>query len=82
MGAAYDCLVMDARSLGLVLIGVGVVAVIAGVLALAGALSWFGRLPGDLRFEGENTRVYIPITSMLLVSVGLSLLAALLRRLF
>jgi hypothetical protein len=44
-------------------------------------LSWFGRLPGDIRIERPHTRIYVPITSMLLVSVVLSLLVTLLRRL-
>lgn len=29
-----------------------------------GLLSWFGRLPGDIRIESERSRVFIPITSM------------------
>lgn len=37
-------------------------------------LSWFGRLPGDVRLEYEHTRVFIPITSMIIVSVVLTLL--------
>jgi hypothetical protein len=44
------------------------------VLTLSGALSWFGRLPGDIRISSDNTRVYIPITSMLLVSVVLNVM--------
>ncbi len=60
--------------------GAAVVAV--GLLVMTGALSWFGRLPGDIRIEGERTRVYIPLASMLLVSLALSLIAYLLRRLF
>ncbi len=56
--------------------------VIIGLLIYSGALSWFGRLPGDIRYEAENTRVYFPIVSMLLVSVVLSLLFYLLRRFF
>jgi hypothetical protein len=35
---------------------------------------WFGNLPGDIRIESENTSVFIPITSMIVVSVGLTLL--------
>lgn len=63
--------------------------VIAGaVLIVAGALlhfapatfSWFGRLPGDIRYESGNTRVFIPITSMVIVSVVLSVIVSLLRR--
>jgi hypothetical protein len=59
----------------------GVVLVAVGLLVWSGALSWFGRLPGDIRYESGNTRVYVPLTSMLLVSVLLSLGAYLLRRL-
>ena len=72
------------REVGLVLIVVGAVVAGAGVLALTGALGWFGNLPGDLRFERGNgsVRVYVPLASMLVVSVVLSLLLALLRRLF
>ncbi len=71
---------VDSRSLGLLIIGLGVVAVIVGLLVASGALSWFGRLPGDLRFEGEKSRVFIPITSMIIVSVVLSVLLNLFLR--
>jgi NAD/NADP transhydrogenase beta subunit len=64
---------MNSRSTGLIIVIIGVVAVIVGALAMTGALSWFGRLPGDIRYEGQNTRVYIPITSSIIVSVVLSL---------
>ena len=71
---------MDGRSLGMLLIGVGVVAILAGVLAMTGALGWFGRLPGDIRIESGSTRVYFPIVTMLVISVVLSLLMAIIRR--
>ncbi|WNG62610.1 DUF2905 domain-containing protein [Archangium gephyra] len=58
----------------------GVLLAVIGLLMYSGALSWFGRLPGDLRWEGEHTRVYFPLTSMLLLSALLSLLAFVLRR--
>jgi hypothetical protein len=64
---------MDARQVGLIVVAFGVVAVLVGVLIAAGALSWFGRLPGDLHWESGNTRVYVPITTMLIVSVVVSL---------
>ena len=69
------------RSTGLILIAVGVVIALIGALAMAGWLSWFGRLPGDIRIEREGVRVYFPIVSMLIVSVVLSLILAILRRL-
>lgn len=72
---------MDERSLGTIVIIVGLGAVLVGVLILTGALSWFGRLPGDIRIENEGNRIYIPITSMLLISAALTLIVNLFRRL-
>lgn len=71
---------MDPRSLGLVVISLGIALVIIGSLIAVGAFAWFGRLPGDIRIETGPTRVYIPITTMLLLSVVLSLLGAIFRR--
>ncbi len=65
----------------MLIIGLGMAAVVLGLLVASGSLSWFGRLPGDLRFGTSNTRVYVPLTSMLLVSIVLSVVASLLRRL-
>jgi hypothetical protein len=69
------------KSTGLLLVLAGAGLIVLGLLVYSGALSWFGRLPGDLRWEGEHTRVYVPLASMLLLSVLLSLLAFVLRRL-
>lgn len=73
---------MASRGVGLLLVGLGVAAILVGLLVWAGWLSWFGRLPGDIRVERENVRFYFPITSMILVSIVLSLLLNLIRRLF
>lgn len=73
---------MPSRGLGLLLVGLGVAAILVGLLVWAGWLSWFGRLPGDIRIERENVRFYFPVTSMVLISIVLSLLLSLLRRLF
>ncbi|MYH60936.1 MAG: DUF2905 domain-containing protein [Caldilineaceae bacterium SB0675_bin_29] len=43
-------------------------------------LSWFGKLPGDIRIRTDSTSVFIPITSMILVSLVLTLLLNLLNR--
>jgi len=69
------------KPLGLLLVILGLGIALVGVLVWVGGLGWFGRLPGDIRIESETTRVYIPITSMIIVSVVLSLLLTLLRRL-
>lgn len=64
------------------LVVAGVVLVVVGLLAQTGALSWFGRLPGDIRVERPGGSFYFPIVSMLVVSVVLSLLLQLARRFF
>jgi len=71
---------VDSRSFGWMLVLLGGGIVLLGLLVATGALSWFGRLPGDIRIETEHTRVYIPITSMIIVSVVLTVLLSLFRR--
>lgn len=63
-----------------VIIGIGLT--LLGLLAFSGRLSSFGRLPGDIRYKGKNTKVFFPITSMLLLSIVLSLVLTLLGWLF
>lgn len=71
---------MDSRSAGILIAAAGVLLVLVGVLVWSGALGWLGRLPGDLRFGEGGTRVYVPLASMLVVSLALSLLVTILRR--
>jgi Protein of unknown function (DUF2905) len=65
-----------------VLIVIGLGCLLAG-LALKfapGALSWFGRLPGDIDIHRGNTRIFIPVTSMIIVSLLVTLFLNLLRK--
>jgi hypothetical protein len=73
---------MPPRSTGLLIIAAGVALVVVGLLVATGALSWFGRLPGDIRIERPNVRVYVPITSMLIVTLVFGVVSWVLRRLF
>ena len=70
------------RGVGMLIIGAGICLVVVGLMVYSGGFNWFGRLPGDIRYEGERTKVYVPIVSMLLVSLALSLIFYLLRRFF
>jgi len=70
------------RHIGLLIVIAGGALVVIGLLIYSGALSWFGRLPGDIRYEGEHTRVYFPLVSSLLISILLSVLFYLVRRFF
>lgn len=67
-------------SAGPLLVVGGIVLVLVGLLVWSGGLSWFGRLPGDIRIERETVRIYVPIVSMLLVSAVLSLVLYAARR--
>jgi len=68
--------------MGKSLIMIGLVLVLVGALLRYApwAMGWFGKLPGDIRFQSGNTRVFIPITSMIIVSVVLTVLVNLFRR--
>jgi hypothetical protein len=68
-------------SAGPLIVVAGVAIVLVGLAVWSGALGWFGRLPGDIRIERDSMRIYIPLVSMLLVSLVLSLLMYLLNRL-
>ena len=68
-------------SAGPLLVILGVTLVLVGLAVWSGAFGWFGRLPGDIRIERESLRVYIPLVSMLVISVLLSILLYLIRRL-
>ena len=59
-----------------ILIGLGVLFIVLGVLTylFGGLFSWFGKLPGDIRIEGDNYFIYAPITSFLLLSVILNII--------
>jgi hypothetical protein len=65
---------------GAILIMIGLGLALVGLLVWSGAFGWFGRLPGDIRIERETVRLYIPIVSMLVVSIVLSLILGLISR--
>jgi len=52
-----------------------------GAILLLAGLAWpwlaklpLGRLPGDIVIMREGSRLYIPITSMLLISIAISII--------
>jgi hypothetical protein len=60
--------------LGRFLVVIGVLLVVIGGLAMAGIRLPFGRLPGDIAITGEQGGLFIPLGTMLLVSIVLTLL--------
>jgi hypothetical protein len=67
---------------GKLLVTIGVALLVFGlVISYAPWLiSWFGKLPGDIRIEDEKKLVFIPITSMLIVSIVLTIIVNLFFR--
>ena len=73
---------MGNKPLGQLIVLLGLILVVVGLVAMRGWLGWFGHLPGDVRIERPNVRVYLPIVSMLLISILFSVLSYVLRRIF
>lgn len=66
----------------LIVVGAAILVVGVALRYFPGLFSWFGNLPGDIRRETDDTTVFIPITSMLVVSVVGSIILNLVARLF
>jgi hypothetical protein len=60
---------------GKLLIGLGLVLVVAGVLltVLGRANLPLGRLPGDIVYRGKHATIYFPLATSVVVSVVLSI---------
>jgi H+/Cl- antiporter ClcA len=71
---------MERTGKGIIIAGIIIVVVGIVVWLLGDKLRFLGRLPGDIRIERENFRVYIPITTMLLISVLISVILWLVRK--
>ncbi|OGB88289.1 hypothetical protein A3H38_04280 [candidate division WOR-1 bacterium RIFCSPLOWO2_02_FULL_46_20] len=66
---------MAVESLGRMVLYIGVILVlIGGFFILVGRVPWFGRLPGDLVWRRDGLTIFVPITTMILVSFVLTLL--------
>lgn len=72
------------QNIGKFLVVAGLIILIAGVLVyfFHDKMQWIGRLPGDIRVEKPNFKFYFPITTMILVSVLISILLWVLRKIF
>ena len=68
---------MDVSSLGRLIAIVGLMLLLLGglfmLLGRIPGLRQFGNLPGDIRIEGGSYSCFIPIVSMLILSILLSL---------
>ena len=62
-------------SMGKLLTLIGILLVLLGLIIsyAPGLVSWFGKLPGDIRLGDDKRVVFIPITSMIIISIVLTL---------
>ena len=59
--------------IGRIVLVIGIVLVVIGGLAVMGVRLPFGNLPGDIHIQGENGSIYIPLGTMLVISLILTL---------
>ena len=70
---------MDSLARMLLVFGV-VLALLGGLLLLAGKIPFLGRLPGDIIIRREHWSFYFPLTTSILLSILLTLLFSLVGR--
>lgn len=75
---------MDLHTVGqYMLVGGIVVAILGGALMLLSRVPFFSRLgslPGDIRIQGEGFACFIPLASMILISIVLTLVLNIVAR--
>jgi hypothetical protein len=64
----------------LLVVGGVMLAVVGLVLIVAPNIPFLGRLPGDIRIDNENVKVFVPLGTMLLLSLILTVVLNLLNR--
>ena len=69
------------QGVGWVLIVLGIVTAVVGVVLVAGPrIPLLGHLPGDIVIRRENVTIFIPLGTMLVVSIVVSVVLALIGR--
>lgn len=70
--------------MGRVLIILGILIALLGVILIyaPNLVNWFGKLPGDINIQDDKKRIFIPISSMIVISVVASILMYLYRKFF
>ena len=72
---------MDQQT-GKYIITSGIFIVVAGILIyfFHDYFRWFGKLPGDIRIEKENYRFYFPFATMIIVSIIVTIIINIFKR--
>jgi len=67
---------------GKYIILIGMIIIITGVLVyfFHDFFKWFGKLPGDIRIEKKNFSFYFPVVTMIIISVVVTILFNVIRK--
>ncbi|MEN8185754.1 MAG: DUF2905 domain-containing protein [Bacteroidota bacterium] len=66
----------------LIIIGLIIIAIGLSLKFAPWLVNWFGKLPGDIHYDRGNTKIFFPITSMLLISFVLTMVIRIIKRFF
>jgi hypothetical protein len=67
--------------MGKALVLIGLLLIVTGlIIQYSNKIPFLGRLPGDIRIEKENFKIYLPITTSILISIILSIIVYLINR--
>jgi hypothetical protein len=75
-------MMFDFQGMGRLLLVIGGMIALIGLILMVGGriFPWLGRLPGDIRYQGENVSCFFPIVTSILLSIILTLLLNLVIR--
>jgi hypothetical protein len=59
----------------------GIIVIIGILILLSGKIPFIGKLPGDFHYEGKNWSFYFPLATSILISIIVSLILYLIRKL-
>jgi len=70
------------QNAGKIIVIIGIILIIAGLFIwfFGDKFNWFGNLPCDIKVKKENFSFYMPLTSMILISLVLSLVIWVIRK--
>jgi hypothetical protein len=70
------------ENIGKLIVGIGFILIIVGLCfwLFGDRLGWLGQLPGDILIKRPGFTLYIPITTMCILSMVLSLVLSLIYR--
>ncbi|GEO11815.1 hypothetical protein SAE01_43110 [Segetibacter aerophilus] len=76
----YLCVMNQQSGKYIIFFGAAIVIIGLIIYLFPNAFKWFGRLPGDVRIDKGNVKVFFPIVTMILLSLLLTLILNIFKR--